>query len=60
MTKIALVIPWFGMLKNYNDFWFKSIEFNPTIDFILITDQMIQGFTPPQFNNYKQNVYASC
>jgi len=47
MTKIALIIPWFGKLKNYNDFWFKSIEHNATVDFILLTDQIVGGFTPP-------------
>lgn len=46
MKKIALVIPWFGKLKNYNSFWFKSIEYNPTVDFFLITDQNVGGITP--------------
>ena len=38
MKKIALIIPYYGKLNNYFEFWLKSAEFNPTIDFYFITD----------------------
>ncbi len=38
MKKIILIIPYFGKLPNYFPLWLKSIEYNPTINFLLITD----------------------
>ena len=38
MKKIALIIPYYGKLNNYFEFWLKSAEFYPTIDFFFITD----------------------
>ncbi len=39
MKKIVLLLIWYGKFRNYFEFWLKSIEYNPSIDFILITDQ---------------------
>lgn len=39
MQSIVLIIPYFGPFKGYLDFWLKSVEKNPTINFLLITDQ---------------------
>lgn len=39
--KIGLVLPYFGRLPNYFKFFLKSCETNPTIDFLLFTDQEI-------------------
>lgn len=46
MKRIAFVIPWYGELRNDFYFWLKSVEYNPTIDFFLFTDQDI--ITPPR------------
>ena len=45
MKRIAFVIPWFGNFRNDFPFWMKSVEFNPTIDFLFFTDQAIPA--PP-------------
>lgn len=49
MKKIALIVPWFGPFRNDFYFWLKSVEYNPTVDFLFFTDQTIS--TPP--NNLK-------
>lgn len=36
--KIAVVVPYFGKLPNYFDAWLKSVEKNPEIDWIIVTD----------------------
>lgn len=41
MMKIALVIAYFGELPKYADFFWKSLEYNSSIDVILFTDQKI-------------------
>ena len=46
MTKIVLIIPYFGKLGSDFSFWLKSVSNNPTIDFLLITDNDISN--PPQ------------
>lgn len=38
MNRIAIIIPYIGRLRSDFGFWLKSVEYNPTIDFILITD----------------------
>lgn len=47
MKRIALIIIWIGKFKNYNDFWLKSIEKNPSVDFIVFTDQQTNTILPP-------------
>lgn len=41
MTKIAFIIPYIGHLRNDFEFWLKSVEKNPTIDFLIFTDSKI-------------------
>ena len=38
MKQIAFIIPYFGKLPDNYKLWLKSCEHNPTIDFIIITD----------------------
>ena len=45
MKKIALIVPWFGPFRNDFYFWLKSVEYNPTVDFLFFTDQEI--IAPP-------------
>lgn len=48
-NKICLIIPYFGQLPTYFNFWLKSCENNPTIDWLLITDNAL--------NKVPQNVH---
>lgn len=41
MKKIIFINPWFGPLRADFDFWLKSVEHNPTVDFLIPTDQEI-------------------
>ena len=38
MKSIAFLLPYFGHLPSNFNLWLKSCEYNPTIDFIVITD----------------------
>lgn len=49
MKKIIIIIPYFGKFPEYFKLWLKSVEYNKTIDFLLITDNKLQE-TP---NNVK-------
>lgn len=39
MNKFCIIGVYFGKLPNYFNLWLKSCEYNPTIDFYIITDQ---------------------
>lgn len=41
MKKILIIIPYFGQFPSYFKIWLKSVEYNKTIDFLLITDNKI-------------------
>jgi hypothetical protein len=41
MKKIVLIIPYFGKLPDYFPFFMKTVKYNPDIDFIFITDNII-------------------
>lgn len=47
MKKIVFIVPWFGKLREDFYFWLKSVEMNPTIDFLIFTDQHIHIKTSP-------------
>ena len=38
MNSILIIVPYFGKFNNYFDLFLKSIEYNETIDFLIITD----------------------
>lgn len=38
MRTIAFVIPYFGKLPNYFELWLHSCRYNPTVDWIIFTD----------------------
>ena len=40
MKKIAFVIPYIGKLPTYFPFWLKTCANNPTVDFLLFTDDV--------------------
>ena len=39
MNKIAIIVAYFGKFPNYFPLWLKSCSKNPTVDFIVVTDQ---------------------
>lgn len=39
MNKIAIIVAYFGKFPNYFPLWLKSCGKNPTVDFIIVTDQ---------------------
>lgn len=41
MNSIAVICVYFGKLPSYYGVWQKSCEYNPSIDFLLFTDQII-------------------
>ena len=50
MKKIVLICPYFGKLpKNHMDLWLQSCKYNPSIDWIIFTDDRTQF-------NYPKNV----
>lgn len=38
MQSIIVVIPYFGKFNSYFNLFLKSIEYNSTVDFLIITD----------------------
>jgi hypothetical protein len=55
MKKIAFVIVWCGAFPAYFPLWLKSCENNPTIDFLLFTDQKQELALP---SNVKRQEYS--
>lgn len=39
--KIIFIVPYFGKFRSDFSFWMRSVEDNPTVDFILFTDQVL-------------------
>lgn len=46
MTSICIIGVWFGPFPNWMDLWVKSVEYNPTIHFLVATDQVWDKDTP--------------
>ena len=38
MKSIAFIVPYFGKLPSMFNYWLKSVEYNPSIDFLIFTD----------------------
>jgi len=47
MNKVIFVVPYFGSFPPYFSIWLKTVEANPTIDFLLITDYKFNDPLPP-------------
>lgn len=43
MKKILIIVPYFGELPQFYRLWLKSVEYNETIDFLLITDNKLNN-----------------
>lgn len=41
--RVGIVICYFGLLPNYYDLWEQSCGYNPSFDFILLTDNKIES-----------------
>ena len=44
MKRIVLIIPYFGKFRADFQFWLKSVSDNPTVDFLLLTDNDVNFF----------------
>lgn len=58
MKKILFIIPYFGKFNNYFSWWLKSCKYNPTIDWLLLTDCRDSYNYPPnvhvQYTTFKE------
>ena len=43
MEKIAVLSVYYGTLPPYYRLWLRSCEYNPTIDFYLVTDIAVEN-----------------
>jgi hypothetical protein len=43
MNKLCVIAVYFGPLPNYFGLWLRSAQYNPTIDFYVITDQAVSA-----------------
>lgn len=50
MKKLVLINFFFGKFPWYFDFFIKSCEFNPTVDFLIFTDNFVDRKLPPNIN----------
>lgn len=46
MKRVVLILPYFGTLPDIFPLYLRSVQFNPTIDFILVTDCKITSKLP--------------
>lgn len=46
MKSIIVILPYFGRLPEMFPFWLASCQLNSTVDFLVVTDQKIEGTTP--------------
>lgn len=56
MKKIIFIAPWFGKFREDFYFWLKSAELNPTVDFLIFTDQKIKGNYPSHLRIINTNL----
>ncbi len=47
LPSISLVVPWFGPLPVWFDIWLVTCGANPTIDWLLFTDEPLEGRPVP-------------
>lgn len=48
MVKIGIIIPYYGVFPDYFPIWLKSCAWNPTIDFLLVTDLSLEEYDVPE------------
>ena len=46
LTKIIFIIPYYGKFPSYFKMWLVSVAYNPTVDFLLVTDIPIEQDLP--------------
>lgn len=49
MKKILIIVPYFGDFNNYFNLWLNSVKNNPSINFLIITDNKTKY-------NYPKNI----
>lgn len=46
VSKVIFIIPYYGKLPEYFKMWLLSVRYNPTVDFLLVTDIEIEQELP--------------
>ena len=59
MSKIVIIATYFGKLPNYINLWLKSCSYNKNIDFLLVTDDIIDKNIYIPKNVYIKNMNMS-
>lgn len=64
--KILIIVPYFGVLPSYFNIWLKSVENNPEVDFLFLTDSIIAQSVPKNllirnlsFDSFKERLQQS-
>ena len=57
--KVALIVPYFGMLPNYYQLFLDSCEKNPTFDWIIFTDDQTEYMYPPNVHRFPMT-FSQC
>ena len=55
MRRIIFIVPFYGKKPAYFDLWVKSIEHNPKIDFLFVSDLDLGESFPPNFHILKMS-----
>lgn len=50
MKSMCIIIPYYGKFPNYFDLWLESVKYNPTVNFLIVTDIQLKY-------DYPQNVH---
>jgi hypothetical protein len=58
LKRICLVVPWFGPWPEWTPLFLQSCRFNPTIDWLIPTDQPAPADVPPNVRITTQSLIA--
>lgn len=58
MIKVCIIGAWFGSFPNWIDLWIESVRYNPTIDYLVVTDQKIGDNTPTNLRFLKTTLFG--
>lgn len=60
LKKIILLLPWFGKWPWYTSYFIHSCRFNSSVDFIILSDTVLEIELPPNiiFKKYTMNLFV--
>lgn len=59
-NKCLLILPYFGKFKNYFPLFLRSCESNPSVDWVIITDNEIDGCHRPCNVRFVSMTFSEC